>query len=95
MAETRMLTVITYDIARNRVRAKVADVLEARMVRVQDSVFEAHLTKAESATLFARIRQLVEPGDLLRLYAVPHAGRARCRTHGGAPIAEDGGALIL
>jgi len=95
MAETRMLTVITYDISRPRVRARVADVLEARMVRVQDSVFEAHLTRRESVALFARIRRLVQPGDLLRLYAVPHAGRARCHTHGGAPIAEEGGALIL
>lgn len=95
MGETRMLTVIVYDIARNKVRARVAAALEARMVRVQDSVFEAHLTRGESAALFAQVRRLVEPGDLLRLYAIPQAGRARCRTHGGSPISDDGGALIL
>ena len=84
-----MLTVFCYDIARTSTRDKVAGRLEASAVRVQDSVFETRLTRAAAGRLFHRIVDLLDPGDLLRMYAIGAAGLDRCQSHGGAPITDD------
>ncbi|EJW09346.1 hypothetical protein A33M_1556 [Rhodovulum sp. PH10] len=90
MADRPMLMVIAYDIVRPKVRARVADLLEEHAVRVQDSVFEARLTRAAADRLFARAKRLIEDGDSLRMYAVSSAGLERSRVAGGAPLPEDG-----
>lgn len=95
MGDTRMLTVIAYDIARDRTRAKVADLLEARLARVQESVFEGRLTESESLRLFRTLEALLDEGDRLRLYAIARAGLPRCRASGGAPLPEDGSFYLL
>ncbi|MGD9617861.1 MAG: CRISPR-associated endonuclease Cas2 [Alphaproteobacteria bacterium] len=90
-----MLTVYCYDIARPRTRARVAAMLEERAVRVQDSVFEARLTRAAAKRLYDELVGLIDDGDLLRMYAISAAGLERCRAHGGAPVAEDGDFWIV
>jgi CRISPR-associated protein Cas2 len=95
MSDRVMLTVFCYDVVRTRTRDRVATRLENSAVRVQDSVFETRLTRAASERLFRRITELLDPGDLLRMYAVGAAGLDRCRTHGGAPIAGDGDFWIV
>lgn len=95
MADRPMLTVFAYDIVRPRVRARVADLLEEHTVRVQDSVFEARLTQAAAERLFRRIVRLLDPGDMLRMYAITAAGFERSRAHGGAPLPDDGDFWIV
>jgi len=90
-----MLMVYCYDVVRDRVRARVAAALEHSAVRVQDSVFEARLTRAAADRLFDRVTQLIEPGDMLRMYAVSRPGLERSRSQGGAPIPEDGNFWIV
>jgi CRISPR-associated protein Cas2 len=89
VADRPMLMVIAYDIVRARTRARVADLLEEHAVRVQDSVFEARLTRAAATRLFARAKRLIEPADSLRMYAVTAAGLERSQVAGGAPLPDD------
>ena len=84
-----MLTVFAYDIADDRRRRRIAKVLEARMVRVQESVFEARLTKAATTRLVRRLQRHLTIDDSLRVYAVAADGLERCHQHGGAPIMND------
>ena len=89
MSNRPMLMVFCYDISRQRVRSRVADLLEGEAVRVQESVFEARLGRVAAERLFARASALLEAGDSLRMYAVPATGLARSLAAGGAPIPED------
>lgn len=84
-----MLTVFAYDIADDRRRRRIAKVLEKRMVRVQESVFEARLTKAATTRLVKRLERHLTIDDSLRVYAVAADGLDRCHQHGGAPIMND------
>jgi CRISPR-associated protein Cas2 len=90
-----MLMVIAYDVVSNKVRSRVADLLEDHAVRVQDSVFEARLTRAAAERLFRKVKRLIEDTDSLRMYAVTAAGLERSRVQGGAPLPEDGGFWIV
>ena len=74
MADRPMLMVYCYDIVSDRVRARVAAVLEETAVRVQDSVFEARLGRANAEALFERVARLLDDGDSLRMYAVSRPG---------------------
>ena len=89
MADTEMLTVFCYDVVDDRVRQRVARLLEARCVRVQKSVFEARLTGAQAQALVDRAAVLLGPADSLRLYAITAQGLKRSQAIGGAPLAED------
>ena len=95
MADRTMLTVYCYDIADARTRAKVAALLERKAVRVQESVFETRLTRAAADRLYWRVTGLMDTTDMLRMYAIGKAGLERCRSHGGAPIAEEGDFWIV
>lgn len=95
MADRPMLMVIAYDVVRTKVRTRVARLLEDHAVRVQDSVFEARLTRAAADRLFRRLGGLIEDGDSLRMYAITAAGLERSRVEGGAPLPEDGDYWIV
>lgn len=95
MADREMLMVFCYDIVRTSTRNRVADLLEAAAVRVQDSVFETRLSRAAAERLFQRIVDVLDPGDLLRMYAIGAAGLDRCRSHGGVPVSGDDGFWIV
>jgi len=90
-----MLTIFCYDVMRDKTRARVARLLEDQAVRVQDSVFEIRLAQAAAERLYRQIVRLLDEDDMLRMYAVSAAGLARCRSHGGAPIAGDGDYWIV
>lgn len=89
------LMVFCYDVARPRVRARVAALLEDKAVRVQKSVFEAFMTPRAARTLCARIQAELDPDDMLRVYAIGARGRAHCLSIGGAPLPELNGTYIL
>ena len=90
-----MLMVYCYDIARQRIRARVADLLETQAVRVQDSVFEARLQRVAAERLFAQLQALLDPGDSLRMYAISAVGLERSMAAGRSSIPDDGDYWIL
>lgn len=95
MAESRMTMVYCYDIQDNCLRRRVADLLEGRAVRVQESVFEARLTLNQANRLYERLARMLEDGDLLRMYCLTSQGLERSRADGGAPIPEAGDYWLL
>ena len=75
------LTILAYDIADDARRRRVARVCEQRMLRVQDSVFDAWMTSAERARLLRAVHDVIEPTlDQVRLYALASRGHGRCRS---------------
>ncbi len=63
---------ISYDITSNKIRRKVSDELESFGKRVQYSVFEAHITKKQFKTLYARLLSLMEHEEEgnIRIYSL-------------------------
>jgi CRISPR-associated protein Cas2 len=94
MPRALMFTVFAYDISDDRLRRRVAGILEDNAVRVQNSVFEAWMSEAQTTNLAERIEKLLIAGDSLRVYVVGQSGLSRCRTFGGPAIAE-GPAFLL
>jgi len=88
MADARYVRVFAYDVANDRVRAKVAAALEEVAVRVQYSVFEGRLTQRQLNRVMRRIEPLFEQGDKLRVYTLSDRMLASCRGIGGAPLPE-------
>jgi CRISPR-associated protein Cas2 len=88
MTDRPILRVIIYDIADDRRRCRIAKVLEERAVRVQESAFEARLSSRQLDGLMNRLTRLATAEDSLRAYTVPENALARCRVHGGGPIAD-------
>ena len=54
-----MTSLVVYDVADNRMRRRLAGVLEGFGVRVQDSVFECRLSATELPVLLRRMRRIV------------------------------------
>lgn len=94
MADRPMLRIVTYDIASDRRRRRVADILEARASRVQESVFEARLTHTQAERLLDDLKPHIAPADSLRLYTVSDAMLPRCSEQGG-PAIDGGGRFWL
>jgi CRISPR-associated protein Cas2 len=95
MAHARMLTVFCYDVSDHKIRRRVARILEDRMVRVQRSVFEAWLTKAETNRLSARINKYLDTGDSLRIYAISQSAMARSKSYGPVPLQNSDNYYLL
>lgn len=94
-AQTAIAWAIAYDIHDNRVRARVAKLLEKHATRIQGSVFETRLTPTKAQTLFNRLARLIQPGDKLRFYALPINALEKSMHQGGTPLPEDGPFWIL
>jgi CRISPR-associated protein Cas2 len=88
MAERERVFVFCYDITRDRIRVRVADILGDHAVRVQRSVFEARLTRPRAHALARLAAQHLEPGDSLRVYAVTTDGLAESFAFGPPPLPE-------
>ena len=82
------LYVFAYDISENKVRRKIADILEHHGTRVQGSVFEVRTTQIKAENLLKQLDRQRLPGDSIRMYCLPEDARQRCRISGGAPIGE-------
>ena len=92
----RSFYVITYDIANDRRRAKVARFLEAMGVRVQESVFEVYLTAAELEKLLRKLGKVMkEDEDSLRVYLLCSACRGKIRTVGRGKVTPPPGVMIV
>ncbi len=87
---------LTYDIASDARRAKIAKFMEALGDRVQGSVFEAYLTPAELEQLVKKaLKVLNKAEDSLRIYPLCAACRGKLRTHGCAKTAAPPGVKII
>lgn len=63
-----MFVLISYDIADDRQRNRIATLLEAHGTRVQYSVFECHLSETQLASLKKKLAPHVRPEDSIRFY---------------------------
>ncbi len=95
MPRTIMFTVFAYDISDNKLRRKVAGVLEDSAVRVQNSVFEAWMSEKQANRLIKKIEKLLVAGDSLRVYVVGQSSLSRCHTFGGPAITGSPSFLII
>ncbi len=95
MADDPMLTVIAYDISSDRARRYVAEILEEIGLRVQESVFEARLSRTQSDGLARRLRKHVGEGDSIRFYPIAASRRERLLVLGTGVAAEDGPFLLF
>ncbi len=92
MTAKARLRIFCYDISDNKIRRKVATILEDNATRVQFSVFEARLTKIRTKKVIHRIHNLLEKGDNLRVYTVGKSGERHCEVFGSTiPIEKETG----
>ena len=88
MIEGEMLYVVCYDIQKDWVRERVADLLGEYLVRVQKSVFEGRMTDRQAGALTRKAARLIGPDDSLRAYAISVAGLKRSLAYGLQPLPE-------
>lgn len=85
-----MFTVVAYDIADDDRRRRVSETLENYGTRVQESVFECHLTPSQRAELQERLEGLIEPEvDNVRYYRVCQDCLAQSLVVGPVPLTTD------
>jgi len=85
-----MFLVIAYDITDDTRRRKVSETLENYGTRVQESVFECHLTPSQRQELEAQITQLIEAeADNVRYYRVCQDCLAQSTAIGPVPLTTD------
>lgn len=90
--------VLSYDIADDRARRRVAKILEDYGDRVQLSVFEAPgLDEERLAECLARVRRHLDTagGDSLRAYPLCAACSGRIKTEGAAPAMRNPGVYVV
>ncbi len=95
MGAAHHLAILAYDVSDNRDRARLAQFLEEHMTRVQDSLFEGWMTRAEARRIARMAAALVGEGESIRLYLIARGGVAACDAWGFPPAPCPDGALIL
>jgi CRISPR-associated endonuclease Cas2 len=95
MAGSRHLVILSYDVTGNKRRTKLAAYLEDQMTRVQESLFEGWMTRAQANRLGARAAAIVGEKGSVRLYIVPRAAVTACVAWGFPPAPSPDGALII
>jgi CRISPR-associated endonuclease Cas2 len=95
MSAREHLVLIAYDISDAHDRNRVAEYLEGRMIRVQESLFEGWMSAKAGRRLALDAARMIDAADSLRLYIVPAGGVGRCAAWGFPPAPEAGGLLIV
>lgn len=95
MSDHEHLVLIACDISDAKDRQRVAEFLEARMTRVQDSLFEGWMSAWAGQRTAQEAAGMIDAADSLRLYIVPAGGVGRCAAWGFPPAPEAGGMLIV
>jgi CRISPR-associated protein Cas2 len=87
---TPQLWIIAYDTPSSKRRRKLAQLLEGYGCRVQWSVFECRLQRAEIQVLVARLKRLVHAKqDRVRLWPIPESSCARVIELGAAVVQQE------
>ncbi len=84
----RSLEVISYDCPDDRRRARLANTLLSYGARIQGSVYELWLTRRDRETLWHKLQQVCEPGDLLRCYTICAACVRGIKAYGDEPTED-------
>lgn len=95
MPNPRHLVLIAYDVSDQRDRRRLAEFLEARMTRVQESLFEGWMIRREAERTGREAAALIDTADSLRLYILPRGAVDTCRAWGFPPAPCGDGALIV
>jgi CRISPR-associated protein Cas2 len=88
MARPSHLFIFCYDIERDSIRQRMAELLEDYLTRVQKSVFEGRLTLDELKRLRPLAAALLGPNDSLRVYCVSTSGLRLSAAYGAPPLPE-------
>jgi CRISPR-associated protein Cas2 len=89
-------TVIAFDVADDKRRRRLVNVLESFGVRAQESVFEAWLTERErNKLLYQANKQIKADRDRLVIYVLPPSDFADIVSLGLGKVAEDFKYLIF
>lgn len=90
-----MFLLVAYDVENDRNRVKIAEeLLNAGLSRVQKSVFEGEISKADLLKLKARLKKLTVRKDNIRYYALCQKCRAKTEAAGRKRRAEKRTALL-
>lgn len=85
-----MLTIICYDIGDDRRRNKIARLLEGWGVRVQDSVFECHISATQQRQIMNDIAHLIDAEqDKVRYYALCGKDLGKLQVLGNGQITQE------
>ena len=95
MSKALFLVVIAYDIADNRARTRVAKLLEERMLRVQNSVYEGWMSRRAARTLGRRAAAHIAASDSLRVYTLRGQDAEQVQAWGFPPAPEQGDFLLF
>jgi len=92
----RHFYLIAYDIRQNARRLKVAKLLESAGNRVQDSVFEAHLSEPEREKLEKRAKKMIDMHeDSIRFYLICQNCQKKVRIIGQGNLTQAPEVIIL
>jgi CRISPR-associated protein Cas2 len=85
-----VFVVVSYDVACDKRRGKVADILLGSGERVQFSVFECHLSREELDTLRTKLKKVITSAeDSVRFYSLCERCRETVAVEGkGSPTVE-------
>ncbi|MCB0201930.1 MAG: CRISPR-associated endonuclease Cas2 [Anaerolineae bacterium] len=87
---------LTYDIADDKRRLRIAKLMESVGERVQHSVFEAYLTPQQLEKLLKRIgKTMSAKEDSLRIYQLCASCREKVRTEGQGTVTPPPGVMIV
>lgn len=92
----RSFYLLTYDIANDKRRARIAKAMESVGDRVQESVFEAYLTAAELEKALQRVAKVMnDKEDSLRIYMLCSACRDKVKTRGVGRVTPRPGVVVV
>ena len=91
-----MFIVVSYDIADDRRRVRVASEMENFGRRVQYSVFECHLSEAQIRDLETRLQAIIDwDRDRVRYYRLCERDARRIVMDGPGEVSRDWSCLIV
>jgi CRISPR-associated protein Cas2 len=80
-----MLVIVVYDIADDRRRVRLSNLLEGYGRRVQESVFECFISLDDMKKLYKEVKKLVKKEDNVRFYWVPVDALPKSLAIGSSP----------
>jgi len=91
-----MFVIVSYDIADDRRRNRLAKALGVFGDRVQFSVFECNLEKGEYERMLKRLKRLIdETTDSVRVYSQCRTCKSRIEIIGQGTVTEDPDIIIV
>ena len=91
-----LLYIVAYDIASNKRRKKVSDILEGYGKRVQYSVFEVIVVGSKYNELRRRLRRYFNPDeDSIRFYPISKHTLDQVEIWGGTPLVEAQRSIVI